>query len=112
MTESVFKPHGSGHHCKNAVFCGLLLSLNSFKTNKWRWAICICFNSEKVAILDLGEKKSLSFLFPRTKKKKKDSLLFFFLVNTGQALFRGSCSPTPIIIQLITFAFPVGNKHV
>lgn len=29
MIESVFKPHGSGHHCKNDVFCG-----HSFKTNK------------------------------------------------------------------------------
>ena len=31
MTESVFKPHRSGHHCKNDVFCGLLLSLNFFQ---------------------------------------------------------------------------------
>lgn len=93
---------------KMMLFCGLL----SKQINKWRWAICICFNSEKVAILYLGEKKKFVLLVPKNRKEKKGQFIIFFLVNTGPALFRGSCSPTPIIIQLITFAFPVGNKHV
>ena len=109
MTESDFKPHGSGHHYKNDVFCGLL----SKQINKWRWAICICFNSGKSCHSLFGvEGGKFVLLVPKNRKEKKGQFILFFLANTGPALFRGSCSPTPIIIQLITFAFPVGNKHV
>lgn len=95
MTESDFKPHGSGHHYKNDVFCGLL----SKQINKWRWAICICFNSGKSChSLFGGGKKSLSFLSPRTEKKKKGSLLFFSWQTLVQLSLEG-----PVALLLSSF---------
>lgn len=59
---------------KMLLFCGLL----SKQINKWRWAICICFNSEKVAILYLGEKKVCPSC-PQEQKRKKRAVYYFFL---------------------------------
>lgn len=51
----------------------------SKQIKKWRWAICIGFNSEKVAILYLGEKKKFILLVPKNRKEKKGQFIIFFL---------------------------------
>ena len=75
MTESDFKPHGSGHHYKNDVFCGLL----SKQINKWRWAICICFNSGKSCHSLFGGEKKVCPSCPQEQKRKKRAVYYFFL---------------------------------
>lgn len=54
----------------------------SKQIKKWRWAICICFNSEKVAILYLGGKKKVYPSCSQEQKRKKRAVYYFFSWQT------------------------------